>query len=313
MNHPRHGTSQQQQQPGAHVQPQDPQQQHHQHSQPTFAGGPQRTSAPTMEHGQSPPQVFYNGVNPQYPGLRMLHQQPPVFCVDHFLTPWECDFLIHAASDAFTPAPVVGKGVGEISASRTSSTCYLAREDVPNLMRKISSLTGKPMEDCELPQVGRYLQSQEYHQHYDAFNLDEEDGRRFASNGGQRTVTVLIYLNDVDRGGHTSFPNLKLQVKPRRGMALVFFPATVDGVLDRQALHAALPAEDTKFVSQIWIRQGAYHGQPSKRLMHLMGEPLQPGEAGLTANSPPPPTVLAAPILNPGVPIANGGYFPMNH
>ena len=104
--------------------------------------------------------------------------------------------------------------------------------------------------------------------------MDEEDGRRFASNGGQRIVTVLVYLNDVARGGATSFPNLKLQIQPRQGMALVFFPATVDGVLDRQALHAALPALDTKYVSQIWIRQGMYFGQASKRVLQLMGPPL---------------------------------------
>jgi prolyl 4-hydroxylase len=86
--------------------------------------------------------------------------------------------------------------------------------------------------------------------------LDEEDGRRFAANGGQRTVTVLIYLNHVQLGGETSFPTLQLQIKPVQGMALIFFPATIDGTLDPRALHAALPAVDTKFVSQIWIRQG---------------------------------------------------------
>ena len=91
-------------------------------------------------------------------------------------------------------------------------------------------------------------------QHFDAFNLDDDDGRRFAENGGQRTVTVLVYLNDVVQGGQTSFPNLNLLVQPRQGMALVFFPATVDGFLDPMALHAALPAVDTKYVSQIWIR-----------------------------------------------------------
>lgn len=90
--------------------------------------------------------------------------------------------------------------------------------------------------------------------------------RRFAMNGGQRTITVLIYLNTVHQGGQTCFPSLNLAVQPRQGMALVFFPATVDGVLDKLALHAALPAVDTKYVSQVWIRQSTYHGQPSKRL-----------------------------------------------
>lgn len=218
----------------------------------------------------------YNGVHPHYPGLRMLHSNPPVFCVDDFLTPSECDFLIHAAQDCFTPAPVVGKGAGEVSASRTSSTCYLARDDLPDYLRKVSLLTGKPVEHCELPQVGRYLPTQQYLQHFDAFDLSNEDGRRFAANGGQRTVTVLVYLNDVAEGGHTFFPALNLKIQPKRGMAVVFFPATVDGLLDKMALHAALPAAEghVKYVSQVWIRQGEYKGQPSKRLEQTMGVPF---------------------------------------
>jgi prolyl 4-hydroxylase len=217
----------------------------------------------------------YNGVNPDYPGLKVLNSAPPVFAVENFLTPHECDFLIHSSQDCFGPAPVVGKGAGEVSPSRTSSTCYLAREDVPDMMRKVSVLTGKPVNHCELPQVGRYYPSQQYLQHYDAFDLSTEDGCRFAANGGQRSITVLIYLNDVPRGGQTRFPALNLDVQPKRGMALVFFPATIDGMLDKMALHAALPAIDTKFVSQIWIRQSNYSGQPSKRLQQTMGVPFQ--------------------------------------
>ena len=76
---------------------------------------------------------IYNGINPNYPKAQMLHAHPPIFCVYDFLSPAECDFLIEAASDAFGPAPVVGKGQGEVSPSRTSSTCYLAREDLPEV------------------------------------------------------------------------------------------------------------------------------------------------------------------------------------
>jgi len=99
----------------------------------------------------------YNGVNPQYPGLRVLNQSPPVFAVENFLSPVECDFLISIAQDCFSPAPVVGKGAGEVSPSRTSSTCYLAREDLPEYLKKIVLLTGKPLEHCELPQIVSYF------------------------------------------------------------------------------------------------------------------------------------------------------------
>ena len=129
------------------------------------------------------PVYNYNGVNPNYPGLRLFSAQPLIFCVDNFLTPFECEFLIKNAQDSFGPAPVVGKGAGEVSASRTSSTCYLAREDLPDVMRKVTLLTGKPPEHCELPQVGRYFPSQQYLQHYDAFDIPQK-----MDVGSRRTV-----------------------------------------------------------------------------------------------------------------------------
>ena len=50
------------------------------------------------------------------------------------------------------------------------------------------------------------------------------------------------------------------QVSPRnKGPAVVSFPATVDGYLvDKRALHAALPAIETKYIFQVWVRQGTH-------------------------------------------------------
>lgn len=68
-----------------------------------------------------------------------------------------------------------------------------------------------------LGQVGRYYTSQKYANHWDAFDLNTEDGRRFAQNGGQRVGTVLVYLNDVASGGCTAFPQLGIKVQPKKG------------------------------------------------------------------------------------------------
>ena len=77
--------------------------------------------------------------------------------------------------------------------------------------------------------MGRYRNDEFYKPHYDAFDTASQDGRRFAQNGGQRVCTVLVYLNDVPNGGETSFAKLGLRVRPRRGVALVFFPASLAG------------------------------------------------------------------------------------
>eukprot|EP00611_Tribonema_gayanum_P031677 TRINITY_DN920_c0_g1_i12.p1 TRINITY_DN920_c0_g1~~TRINITY_DN920_c0_g1_i12.p1 ORF type:complete len:308 (+),score=89.58 TRINITY_DN920_c0_g1_i12:108-926(+) len=213
------------------------------------------------------PGSIYLPINVYYPGVRQLHGHPPFYVVEGFLSTQECEGLIREADGFMCTSPVVGKGNGEISPSRTSTSCYFAREDLPSICHKVCMLTGKPADHLELPQVGRYLPTQFYAPHLDAFDLKTQDGMRFAQNGGQRVATVLIYLNDVPRGGNTSFPRLGLSVSPRRGMAVVFFPSTLDGCADELALHTAEPAVDVKYVSQIWIRQGPYTGEPTRRLL----------------------------------------------
>ncbi|CAM9321988.1 unnamed protein product [Choristocarpus tenellus] len=211
----------------------------------------------------------YLQLNLAYPGLQKLVDIPPVFIVNDFFTAAECEALMVLAQNYMVVSPVVGQGAGEVSASRTSSSCFLAREDLPSVCSKVVALTGKPVDHLELPQVGRYFASQQYANHWDAFDLSTEDGRRFAQNGGQRVCTVLVYLNDVGVGGCTCFPKLRLRIQPKRGMAVVFFPASLDGRLDVDALHAAEPAVETKWVSQIWIRQQSYQGTPSAHIPQI--------------------------------------------
>lgn len=180
----------------------------------------------------------YQPINPRYPGLSIANSSPSIFVVDNFLSPEKCDLLIQSATPFMIPAPVVGAGNGEVSASRTSTTCFIAREDVPSVVNGVSELLmGKPVEHIELPQVGRYQAGEEYRAHYDSFDMETADGRRFASNGGQRVCTVLIYLNDVPTGGQTAFPLLRQAFQPKQGRALVFFPSKLNGEVDSQTLH----------------------------------------------------------------------------
>jgi hypothetical protein len=48
----------------------------------------------------------------------------------------------------------------------------------------------------------------------------------------QRSVTLLVYLNDVAHGGATVFEQLGVSVQPACGKALIFFPAFANGTAD---------------------------------------------------------------------------------
>mmetsp|Transcript_673 Transcript_673/g.893 ORF Transcript_673/g.893 Transcript_673/m.893 type:complete len:188 (+) Transcript_673:505-1068(+) len=155
----------------------------------------------------------------------------------------------------------------EATRGRTSLTCHLAKtsEPCPGILERIQKLTGKPLGHMELPQVARYTEGQRYVAHYDGVDPKTPAGKAFCAGGGQRICTVLMYLNEPESGGATSFQRLSVEILPKKGRAVIFFPGFLNGELDEDALHAGLPPVGTKWVSQVWIRQTFREdGQPSK-------------------------------------------------
>ena len=101
----------------------------------------------------------------------------------------------------------------------------------------------------EAPTIIRYEQGQVLKPHYDAnSSASIEDANR----GGQTLVTLLVYLNDVAQGGKTKFGKLNLEVSPKQGDALLFFPADKYGTPDDRTEHEGCAAIDEKWIARIW-------------------------------------------------------------
>jgi len=83
--------------------------------------------------------------------------------------------------------------------------------------------------------VGYNTYKQKYTKYSESFCI-RDTGKyvaRFSSNGGQRIVTVLIYLNDVVQGGQTSFPQLGLNMQPKQGRPLNDIIITLNDIIRR--------------------------------------------------------------------------------
>ena len=186
-----------------------------------------------------------------FPNVRQVHVNPPLYIVEDFLSPSECEHIIKISEPKLEKSHVVDKatGRGVTHPSRTSESTYHGY-DLKWLVSRIHRLTGIPQNFQEPAQVARYHTGQFYQSHQDALDDVGEEG--------QRVCTVLIYLNDVKRGGGTLFNTLNVRVHPKKGSAAVFFPAKMDGKIDERYLHTAEDASDTKWVSQVWLRNKRY-------------------------------------------------------
>lgn len=190
--------------------------------------------------------------------------QPRIVLLGNVLSEAECDELAEQCEQRMAPSPVVGEtdGASQLHAHRTSRGAMLQRgetELIARVEQRLAHLAKWPVERGEGMQVLRYEKGNEYRAHYDWFNPDQPGPRKHLERGGQRVATFVIYLMDVEQGGGTGFPNLGLEVMPKKGGAVFFANTDAYGVPDKQTLHAGMPViSGVKMVANKWLRERQY-------------------------------------------------------
>ena len=131
-------------------------------------------------------------------------------------------------------------------------------EVIKTIEHRIYELSNLPIENGEGIQVLHYPIGTEFRPHYDYFPENHLGSKEFLEQGGQRVATLVMYLNDVDEGGETVFPELNLSVYPKKGSALYFSYANSLGQLDEKTLHGGAPVvKGEKWIATKWIRKNA--------------------------------------------------------
>ena len=68
-------------------------------------------------------------------------------------------------------------------------------------------------------------------------------------------MTFMIYLSNVEAGGHTIFPQIGVYVKPREGSALFWFNKGTYGNSDSRIIHSGCPVlHGNKWIANKWIK-----------------------------------------------------------
>jgi prolyl 4-hydroxylase len=114
--------------------------------------------------------------------------------------------------------------------------------------------------DNEPLQVVKYDPGGFYNDHHDACCDDDSKCNEFIQNGGQRVLTILIYLNDDFEGGATKFSTIVKDIKPPKYGGVIFRPlADNSEQCHPLALHKGTPVNSgTKYICNLWIRQDKY-------------------------------------------------------
>ena len=209
-------------------------------------------------------------MNTEYPkkiaeNVTMYSSDPILYVVKDFISHLECAAFIEASAGKLKPSTVISPDKHIQHESRTSENCWIehdANDIVHEVSKRLSILTQIPIRNAEQYQFVFYKTGTEYKPHFDAFDFATEDGKKNWEPGGQRMVTVLVYLNDVEEGGGTGFPELGITVEAKKGDVVVIhntlteIPASSHPKIHPKSLHAGLPVlKGEKWMVNLWFRE----------------------------------------------------------
>ena len=192
-------------------------------------------------------------------------EEPDIVMLDNVLSAAECDELIALSRPKLEPSTIVENNTGAVKviAERSSEGTFFQRGENPLVARiesRLAKLMKLPLDNGEGLQILHYATGAEYRPHYDFFAPENSGSAVHLRKGGQRVATLVLYLNDVDSGGETVFPELDFSVTPRKGGAVFFSYCDAAGKLDRLTLHGGAPVRrGEKWIATKWVRRDAYH------------------------------------------------------
>ena len=188
--------------------------------------------------------------------------------IHNYITPEECQELIKMIDANHSRSSVVVGGTDrtDVTDHRTSSTSNLDMSTpiMSKIKKQISETLGLELVKGEALQGQLYEPGQYFKPHNDFFSGPAYDMHCKAS--GNRTHTLMIYLNDDYKGGGTHFPTLQKTVEPETGKALWWYNMK-DGKVQDQYLHEGVTVDEgKKYVVTSWWREKNWDGAGDEKM-----------------------------------------------
>lgn len=193
--------------------------------------------------------------------LEVLNEDISLVRVKNALSAFECRYLKQRFMPLLTRSMVASPADGSpmVDSIRTSEVGVILSEMADWIVRDIDTrmadISGTDTSHGEPLNLLRYKEGQEYKAHYDAFSHKQREQAEFIKEGGQRSNTVLAYLNSMSSNGETHFPKVNIKIKPELGTVISFKNIDENNEILKASLHLGAPVADgEKWTLTKWIR-----------------------------------------------------------
>jgi prolyl 4-hydroxylase len=193
----------------------------------------------------------------QYNAEYLESEKAQLIRLDNFMSAEDCAEIIRLTKTKLRPSEIATET--GYAGFRTSSTCdltFLNHDAAFRIDQKIIDCLGIDVGTTEIIQAQHYGVGQQFKAHHDYFEPGSAGYLKYSRDGGQRTWTFMVYLNQECEGGETEFPHLRLKFRPKTGTAIIWNNLLADGTINPNTLHQAHPITlGEKVVITKWFRE----------------------------------------------------------
>lgn len=141
-----------------------------------------------------------------------------------------------------------------------------ANDHLHSLSKRLSILAQIPIRNAEPYELTHYQQGAQTSALSEAFDVDCKTDHEKLSQGGQRVLSTVFFLNEKGEGNGIEFPNLQLSILVKQGDVLVLHN-TIDAshhsghpVMHPNAIHAPISTpKDTQLIVYLRFREGIFY------------------------------------------------------
>ena len=189
-------------------------------------------------------------------GLSEVSAEPYIFTIDDFLSEAECDALISKMADQSVVEEKPSSEKLQRRGERTSRSVVPQNAEVAGLRDRLATLVGVQLSQMQPLKITRYDAGGVFMRHTDcteALRAAADAAGDAASDAGvfpNRYCTVLLYLNDVPRGGRTcwrwrdSDPSFYARQRARRQGAPPLVERGVGWASDARSALLSMPRRE---------------------------------------------------------------------
>jgi prolyl 4-hydroxylase len=179
-----------------------------------------------------------------------------LFIQRDFLDAQDCAALIARIDEQRRPSTIADANGDH--GFRTSETCDLDHADpfVASINARLDAFAGIATAYGEPIQGQRYSVGQEFKAHTDYFDPKGKDFATYCSVAGNRTWTLMVYLDEPAAGGATRFTKIGKTVQPQTGKLLAWNNRLPMGEPNPASIHHGMKVRSgVKHVITKWYRE----------------------------------------------------------